>query len=549
VYSTPPGTDGGPPGVTIASTPYNVNVHDVEADLNAARPIIAGGTGATNATQARDNLDAEVASAQVTNYSSHTFEAGSFYSLSGATDAPTAHDYSGTCWIIEKGVTDDIYLAARNQTESSLYLRTKTGGVWSAWMPQTAPLDDRYVNLTGDTMTGNLTIDNADPVLTLKKTATDHPAAVFGVTSIWNRWALVLGDSTHEAGSETGSNFALYRYKDDGTTPKLVMGTARSTGNTVFYSDGGIVSQYTGTPTGGAYKFGNGTPQLYYNGTAFSLDGGALTINGATSVYGNFQTILPATPTQGVVYFGNTGTAYLQYGGAEYVLNGGKLTVGSDIVSSRGGAPTTGKYVFGNTTSFYIYFDGAKYQITAAPMELGAGFYGRAGFSGAYNTNIHNFDYGTGYQAWLNTTNMGNITLTSDYRIKKDVIDLPGTWETVKALRPIRYTQAQFTPPSEIAYRVQRKAEAAKTPAVDGDGKAIPYEEPKPMFEADDIERWGFVAHELQATLVPSASTGVKDSPDTIQSPNPWTVIAALTRALQEAMSRIEALEAAQATP
>jgi hypothetical protein len=69
------------------------------------------------------------------------------------------------------------------------------------------------------------------------------------------------------------------------------------------------------------------------------------------------------------------------------------------------------------------------------------------------------------------------------------------------------------------------------------------------MFEADDIERWGFVAHELQATLVPSASTGVKDSPDTIQSPNPWTVIAALTRALQEAMSRIEALEAAQATP
>jgi hypothetical protein len=34
-----------------------------------------------------------------------------------------------------------------------------------------------------------------------------------------------------------------------------------------------------------------------------------------------------------------------------------------------------------------------------------------------------------------------------------------------------------------------------------------------------------------------------------VQSPNPFTLIAALTKALQEAMARIEALEAAQATP
>ena len=68
---------------------------------------------------------------------------------------------------------------------------------------------------------------------------------------------------------------------------------------------------------------------------------------------------------------------------------------------------------------------------------------------------------------------------------------------------------------------------------------------PGHLFAADDIERWGFIAHELQATLTPSAATGEKDSPDTIQSPNPFTLIAALTKALQEAMVRIEALEAA----
>jgi hypothetical protein len=67
------------------------------------------------------------------------------------------------------------------------------------------------------------------------------------------------------------------------------------------------------------------------------------------------------------------------------------------------------------------------------------------------------------------------------------------------------------------------------------------------LVKADNIERWGFVAHELQETLVESAASGVKDQADTIQSPNPWTVIASLTKALQEAMERIEALEAARA--
>ena len=41
---------------TIESTKYNANVADVETDLNAPRPIVAGGTGATNAADAATNL-------------------------------------------------------------------------------------------------------------------------------------------------------------------------------------------------------------------------------------------------------------------------------------------------------------------------------------------------------------------------------------------------------------------------------------------------------------------------------------------------------------
>lgn len=78
------------PGTTIESAVYNGFTRDVEQDLNAVRPIIAGGTGANNAQTARTNLKAEVSSQQVTNYDTHPFESGSFFSDSAATGAPSA---------------------------------------------------------------------------------------------------------------------------------------------------------------------------------------------------------------------------------------------------------------------------------------------------------------------------------------------------------------------------------------------------------------------------------------------------------------------------
>jgi hypothetical protein len=147
----------------------------------------------------------------------------------------------------------------------------------------------------------------------------------------------------------------------------------------------------------------------------------------------------------------------------------------------------------------------------------------------------------------VDATNVGTVAFTSDYRIKKDIADLPTMWDTVKALRPVKYTQAEFTPPAQLEAndkaRSAHQARVAEAKAKNED--ALPSEIPtEPMFFADDIERWGFIAHELQDTLIQTAATGVKDSPDHVQSPNPFTVIAALTKALQEAMVRIEALEA-----
>lgn len=55
VMSWPSGTDA-VTGTTISGTNYNGFLADLLADLNAARPVVVGGTGATTAAAARTNL-------------------------------------------------------------------------------------------------------------------------------------------------------------------------------------------------------------------------------------------------------------------------------------------------------------------------------------------------------------------------------------------------------------------------------------------------------------------------------------------------------------
>jgi hypothetical protein len=158
-YSVPGGTDG-VPDTPVASTPYNGFLRDLEQDLNTARPILAGGTSATNARDAMINLSGEVSGQAVANYDSHPFVAGSFYSAPNATGAPTAGAYAGICYA--HSVIGDMTLQARSTDDvvgNKLYVRQKQAGVWGAWIEQAGSkvdTDALYVNVTGDIMTGPL---------------------------------------------------------------------------------------------------------------------------------------------------------------------------------------------------------------------------------------------------------------------------------------------------------------------------------------------------------------------------------------------------------
>lgn len=150
-------------GTTVESKVYNDFVNDVELDLNTPRPVVAGGTGASSAIQARDNLDAEVEGQQVTNYDTQVFEGGSFWSAAGATNAPVAgHGFIGIAYVYGHDPTNWMTIEARDMNDTTtpgrVYVRERKGTVWGAWTLVPGSTTGLYVLKAGDTMTGGLTV-------------------------------------------------------------------------------------------------------------------------------------------------------------------------------------------------------------------------------------------------------------------------------------------------------------------------------------------------------------------------------------------------------
>ena len=164
-------------GTTIESAVYNGYTADITIDLNTPRPISSGGTGANNAADAMAALGGEGSKIEVTNYDSHAFTAGSFYSKASASNPPVAgHAFAGICYVaVVSGVaTSDMFIEVRDRDEAtqpgSLFVRQKKNGTWSGWLkavgtttgatPPAAPTDGMF---WWDPTQGKLFIWYSDP--------------------------------------------------------------------------------------------------------------------------------------------------------------------------------------------------------------------------------------------------------------------------------------------------------------------------------------------------------------------------------------------------
>ena len=126
--------------------------------------------------------------------------------------------------------------------------------------------------------------------------------------------------------------------------------------------------------------------------------------------------------------------------------------------------------------------------------------------------NVYNFywneDSPNKLKCWIDETDVGQVQgPSSDYRIKRNITTQTESGiDKIKQLRPITYQYADYK-----------------------------------VFKASDSIREGFIAHEVQE-VIPSGADGVKDG-DSIQSLNVDAIVSVLTKALQEAVAKIETLE------
>jgi hypothetical protein len=91
---------------------------------------------------------------------------------------------------------------------------------------------DAKLDVGGDTMTGNLLMDSANPTLTFDSDV-GGTNTIYGKEDGKNRWTMSIGDATAEVpitGTNVGSNFRINSYKDDGSALDLVLSVVRSTG-------------------------------------------------------------------------------------------------------------------------------------------------------------------------------------------------------------------------------------------------------------------------------------------------------------------------------
>ena len=101
-------------------------------------------------------------------------------------------------------------------------------------------------NSAGGTITGNTTVSASNPTLALRKAASGQSNFLVGYNGSALRWAMNIGDSATESGSNAGSNFNIARHSDAGTFLDIPFTINRSTGIVSF-----AASPTAPTPSGG----------------------------------------------------------------------------------------------------------------------------------------------------------------------------------------------------------------------------------------------------------------------------------------------------------
>jgi hypothetical protein len=356
---------------------------------------------------------------------------------------------------------------------------TSSGGVWnatatSATILNTAPVSNAalfiYANtgLTAGTTFGPARVFAIDMTGSIIQC---NAITCNGVTIVSSH-SLVLSDGTNNTTiSETGGNLNF--------NPSAGYLNVTVTGNLWYFA--GASCYMT---NGGAFRVYSADNTRYFSVTVANAQSPVLNCP-QTSVLSTCSLSVTATSgTTSVICYSPDGTRNIAIGMANGAVD---PTINSN----------TGNIV--STSSLWVY-----------------GYRGRQGTSGGVQGNYFNWWWTSpNIQAWVDTTLVGNLTYSSDYRIKEDI----RRFETaaLPLMNQLRVVHFKY--------------------------KNVPDD----VWQSDGIEHIGFLAHEV-GDVLPSACWGEKDALTSDGKIQPQAIsqldlIALLTKAVQELAYKVSILE------
>ena len=269
--------------------------------------------------------------------------------------------------------------------------------------------------------------------------------------------------------------------------------------DTIAFSEGGVEAMRInssgnvgiGTASANASLHVAGLLEGFPTGNGVSLGSGS----------GGYGRITLIGPSGGFIDFSTPG---VNFKGRIICANSDNAMAFYTEATERMRITSTGDVAVGTTAAL----SSAKFSVKGHIASNG--YSSRSGTGGAFSGNIFNIYWtGSDAQLWIDTTNVGTISFTSDYRIKRNIQTqtIPAL-ERVMQLRPVTYQMADYGT----------------------------------LFKQNENIKEGFIAHEVQA-VIPSGVDGAKDDKTKIQSLRLDAMLAVAIKAIQELTVRLEALE------
>ena len=530
-------------------------------NLGSSITITQGGTGATTAADARTNLGV-VATGAVTG-SGLTMTAARVLGRTTAATGAIEEMTVGTGLSLSGGVLSSTSAATGAVTGSGLTMSTAkvlgrttaaTGAIEEMTIGSGLALSGGVLSSTaGGGSVTSVSGSGGSTGLTLN----GGPITGSGTLTVAGTLAIASGGTgaTTSAGAKTnlgitgpitGSGLTMSTAKLLGRTTaatgaieEMAIGTGLSLSggalSSTVTSSGGTVTSVSGsggstglTLTGGPIT-GSGT--LTVGGTLAIASGGTgattapnartnLGLGTAAVMTGPSGTIVGTTDTQSLSNKTITNHLTINNSATDGELNGISFTNNQARITFT---PQARNYIKFGQETFLWYANGVMaftvngIGVSAQKFtpQFGGGFASKPGMSGAVDAAGNKFNFAwvsSAAQLWVDDTNIGNITTSSDRRIKHNIQPLSTTTDKILALKPVEFNWKNTG-----------------------------------IFKDDGISHWGFIADEVQ-TVIPNAVEGEPDRLDVNGNIQPQLlsdrpIIAALVKALQETINRIDSLE------